>query len=194
MSSTREKINLNSEEERDKSDDDVSTTDEDTCSSSSPIKKRKKSRNDNGESMNEESKVVKTLFIDTSGRHDRNRLPYPERVSVLQHEFIELQDQLKKLERMLETHIITCEERHHNSYHVLHTSIETFISKQVKRLETYTIDKVVKLTQQVRGAEERIKVCWEDTQSSIQKIADKEKDRSVALDHLIHNQNKKNCR
>ena len=29
MSSTREKINLNSEEERDKSDDDLATTDED---------------------------------------------------------------------------------------------------------------------------------------------------------------------
>ena len=98
-----------------------------------------------------------------------------ERVSVLQHEFVELQSQLKKVEKMLETHIITCEERHNNSYHVFRTSFETFISKQVKRLESYTINKVVQLTQKVRGAEERIKDRWENTQSSIRKIEDKER-------------------
>ena len=89
MSSTLEKKHINSEVER-VMNDDLSTTDEETCYSS-PTTKRKSSKNDNGERMNEESEQVnKTLFIDTSGRHGRNRLPYPERISMLQHEFVEL--------------------------------------------------------------------------------------------------------
>ena len=89
MSSSPEKKHIKIEVESVKSGD-LSTTDEETCYSS-PTTKRKSSKNDNGERMNEESEQVnKTLFIDTSGRHDRNRLPYPERISMLQHEFVEL--------------------------------------------------------------------------------------------------------
>ena len=131
----------------------------------------------------------KCIFIDEN-KIGGNRLPYPERVAAMQHQVeklrkqnIHLRSDLMKLTEAFKTHTTNCVKHHVSSRTFFDTKVRTYVQTQINTMMNWTIDKVVEMKKEGIGVEERLMLCWRQTNDIILKVdKEKEDERLMALD------------